>query len=125
MTNKFDGTTQYARNKRQQVCMMEEFAKTYKEKGLFLSMHPGWVDTNAVRVSMPDFYESMKDKLKTAEEGADTINYLVAEEKGKLVNGGFYFDRGATSKHLMISGTSYNNKEAQQMMEKLQELSGF
>ena len=56
-------------------------------------MHPGWVDTNAVRVSMPDFYSSMKDKLKTADEGADTINYLVAEDKNKIENGGFYFDR--------------------------------
>ena len=25
----FDGTDQYARNKRQQLCMMEEFAKKY------------------------------------------------------------------------------------------------
>ena len=58
-----------------------------------MSMHPGWVDTNAVRVSMPDFYSSMKDKLKTADEGADTINYLVAEDKNKIENGGFYFDR--------------------------------
>ena len=30
MTKDFDGTTQYARNKRQQICMMEEFAKIHK-----------------------------------------------------------------------------------------------
>jgi dehydrogenase/reductase SDR family protein 12 len=28
-------------------------------------MHPGWVDTPGVRNSMPNFYEKMKDKLKT------------------------------------------------------------
>lgn len=30
-------------------------------------MHPGWSDTPSVREAMPDFYEKMKDKLKTAE----------------------------------------------------------
>jgi dehydrogenase/reductase SDR family protein 12 len=39
-------------------------------------MHPGWVDTLAVRTSMPDFYQKMKDKLKDEDEGADTIMYL-------------------------------------------------
>ena len=65
MKDNFNGTTQYARNKRQQVCMFEQFARVYKEKGLFLSMHPGWVDTEAVRTSMPDFYNKMKHDLKT------------------------------------------------------------
>jgi dehydrogenase/reductase SDR family protein 12 len=43
---------------------MEEFAKKYDQKGKFVSMHPGWVDTLAVRTSMPDFYNKMKDDLK-------------------------------------------------------------
>lgn len=62
--SKFDGTTQYARNKRQQVCMMEEFAAMYPDKGLFFTMHPGWVDTPAVKEAMPDFYKKLKDDLK-------------------------------------------------------------
>jgi dehydrogenase/reductase SDR family protein 12 len=36
----------------------------YPNKGKFISMHPGWVDTPSVRIAMPDFYEKMKDKLK-------------------------------------------------------------
>ena len=40
-------------------------------------MHPGWVDTLAVRTSMPDFYSQMKNVLKKQEDGADTINYLL------------------------------------------------
>ena len=63
----FDGTAQYARNKRQQLCIMEEFGKKYPSKGLFVSMHPGWSDTPSVREAMPDFYEKMKDKLKSPE----------------------------------------------------------
>lgn len=74
--DKYDGTTQYARNKRQQICIAEEFAKNFPERGLFLTMHPGWVDTPALREAMPDFYQKMKDDLKDAPDGADTINYL-------------------------------------------------
>lgn len=74
--DEFDGTAQYARNKRQQLCIMEEFTKMYQGKGKFFSMHPGWSDTPALRVAMPDFHAKMKDKLKTPEEGADTIVYL-------------------------------------------------
>jgi hypothetical protein len=33
--------------------------------------------TPAVRSSMPDFYEKMKDRLRTAEQGADTASWLV------------------------------------------------
>lgn len=87
----FDGTTQYAKNKRQQLCIMEELAKIYKDKGLFVSMHPGWSDTPAVRTAMPDFYQKMKDKLKTAEEGADTIVWLGLCPFQTLKNGEFYF----------------------------------
>jgi len=67
MKEEFDGTVQYARNKRMQVILTEEFAKLYKDKGVFVSMHPGWVDTPGVRNSMPSFYEKLKDKLKTVE----------------------------------------------------------
>ena len=125
MTKDFDGTAQYARNKRQQVCMMEQFARRYKEKGLFVSMHPGWVDTPAVRTSMPDFYNKMKDDLKKQEDGADTINYLLIEEHNKIENGGFYFDRKSEDKHLTISGTGYDQKGINNMMENLEKLAGF
>lgn len=57
------------------------------QKGKFVSMHPGWSDTPAVRTSMPDFYEKMKDKLKTPEEAADTIVWLSLQKQKNLVNG--------------------------------------
>jgi dehydrogenase/reductase SDR family protein 12 len=50
-------------------------------------MHPGWSDTPSVRTAMPDFYEKMKDKLKSAEEAADTILWLSLFNKNKIVNG--------------------------------------
>lgn len=87
----FDGTTQYARNKRQQLCLMEQLGKLHPNSGLFLSMHPGWSDTPSVKEAMPDFYEKMKGKLKTPEEGADTILWLSLCDQKNLKNGGFYF----------------------------------
>jgi dehydrogenase/reductase SDR family protein 12 len=39
-------------------------------------MHPGWVDTAAVRESMPDFHKRFEKELKQEDEGADTIVYL-------------------------------------------------
>ncbi len=38
---KFDGTMVYAQNKRQQVVMVEHWAKKFP-KIYFASMHPGW-----------------------------------------------------------------------------------
>lgn len=87
--------------------MIEQFAKLYPEKGLFLTMHPGWVDTEAVRVAMPDFYKKMKDDLKKPVQGADTINYLSITKKEQLTNGRFYYDRENVDKHLTISCTKY------------------
>lgn len=90
-----------------QVILAEEFAKLYKDKGVFVSMHPGWVDTPGVRTSMPSFYEKLKDKLKTVEEGIDTINYLAIAPFESLKNGEFYYERKVVDKHLGIAGTSY------------------
>lgn len=84
---KFDGTIQYARNKRQQICITEMFAKLYPSHGKFVSMHPGWVDTPGVRESMPDFYNRFKGKLKDVDEGADTIVYLSTIPFEQVENG--------------------------------------
>merc|ERR1711892_1173060 len=78
----FDGTMAYAQNKRQQVVMTEEWAREHA--GVHFSvMRPGWADTPAVRTSMPDFYEKMRDKLRTVDQGADTVVWLaVAKQAG-------------------------------------------
>lgn len=46
-------------------------------------IYPGWVDTPAVRSSMPQFYEKMKGKLRSVDEGADTIVWLAASPAAK------------------------------------------
>lgn len=54
-------------------------------------MHPGWSDTPSVKDAMPEFYEKMKEKLKSPEEAADTIIWLSLCKPNLINNGGFYF----------------------------------
>ncbi|KAM4789159.1 dehydrogenase/reductase SDR family member 12 isoform 2-T2 [Cyanocitta cristata] len=86
----FDGTMVYAQNKRQQVVLTEQWAKAHRNIH-FSVMHPGWADTPAVRSSMPDFYERMKNSLRTEAQGADTVLWLaVSAEATKLPSGLFF-----------------------------------
>ncbi|KAG8377278.1 hypothetical protein BUALT_Bualt08G0012700 [Buddleja alternifolia] len=104
--NKFVGVEQYARNKRVQVALTEKWADMYKDKGVgFYSMHPGWAETPGVAKSMPGFSKSLSGKLRTSEEGADTVIWLALQPKEKLVPGGFYFDRAEAPKHLPFAAT--------------------
>ncbi|XWS24913.1 hypothetical protein CRYUN_Cryun27aG0025700 [Craigia yunnanensis] len=107
---KFDGVEQYARNKRVQVALTEKWAEMYKNKGIgFYSMHPGWAETPGVATSLPGFNKSLSGKLRTSEEGADTVIWLALQPKEKLVTGGFYFDRAEAPKHLKLAATSQSH----------------
>ncbi|KAJ4951446.1 hypothetical protein NE237_028278 [Protea cynaroides] len=104
--NPFNGTLQYARNKRVQVALTEKWAETYSTKGIgFYSMHPGWAETPGVAKSLPGFSKRLSGNLRTSEEGADTIVWLALQPKEKLVSGAFYFDRAEAPKHLLFART--------------------
>ena len=119
----FNGTMAYAQNKRQQVVMTEQYAIQYPDI-FWASMHPGWVDTPAVRTSLPEFYEKMKDKLRTVEQGADTIVWLACSKKAlENKNGLFYQDRQAVSTHLPFAQTKSSVEECEKFMTKLNTLS--
>lgn len=85
--NKYKG---YANAKRAQVILAELFSQKYPQY-LFSSMHPGWVDTPGVRYSMPFFKKLFNTRLRSAEEGADTILWLATTDA--YPNGKFWFDR--------------------------------
>ncbi|CAG0888618.1 unnamed protein product [Darwinula stevensoni] len=107
----FDGTMAYARTKRQEVELTEVYAKKYP-KIWWSSMHPGWSDTPGVQDSMPSFYNRMKDRLRTPEQGADTAIWLaVSPAATKNPSGLFYQDRAPASTHLPLAWTHSNNAE--------------
>lgn len=85
--NKYTG---YATAKRAQVILSGLFSKKYPQY-LFSSMHPGWADTPGVRYSMPLFKKLLNKRLRSAEEGADTILWLATTPD--YSNGKFWFDR--------------------------------
>ena len=119
----FDGTRQYAKNKRAQVAMCEAWAERESENVTFFSQHPGWSDTAAVRGALPGFYESLKGRLRSPREGADTVIWLAAvdassEAGSTLRSGGFYFDRAPAAKHVSanaLTGTRYSPEDVAEM----------
>lgn len=119
---KFDGEMVYAQNKRQQVVLNEEWAKLHPKVN-FSCMHPGWADTPAVRSAMPDFHRRLKDKLRTPEEGADTIVWLAASKSPKCLKSGlFWLDRKPQSTHLPLAWTHESGDDRKVFLKKLKSL---
>ncbi|XP_055556322.1 dehydrogenase/reductase SDR family member 12-like [Falco biarmicus] len=118
----FDGTMVYAQNKRQQVVLTEQWAKACRNIH-FSVMHPGWADTPAVRSSMPDFYQKMKNTLRTEAQGADTVVWLAVFEATKLLSGLFFQDRQPVPTHLPLASTHSPPEDEEKLMEVLEELS--
>jgi dehydrogenase/reductase SDR family protein 12 len=96
LNKKYEKVSTYANVKRAQIILVEFLANKYPEY-TFSSMHPGWVDTKAVRVSLPGFYSFMGDRLRTPSQGADTIEFLLHH---KVESGRFWFDRKESPTHL-------------------------
>eukprot|EP00871_Galdieria_phlegrea_P002159 jgi/Galph1/2944/GphlegSOOS_G1626.1 len=118
----FDGMKQYARNKRQQVALVEYWKHKYANKPIsFVSMHPGWVDTPVVRQAMPSFYRTMNKRLRTPEQGADTIVWLASRYSHKEDSGEFFLDRLKQSKHLPLAHTYYTMKDMEKLDQHLRQ----
>lgn len=113
----YDKVAAYANAKRAQVILNEELARLNSNKDwLFSCMHPGWVNTKAVSEALPGFYEKTENRLRTPEEGADTIVWLTAVQE-TLQSGKFWFDR-------VVKGTNpfFWTKEKREDRERLLDL---
>jgi NAD(P)-dependent dehydrogenase (short-subunit alcohol dehydrogenase family) len=90
----YDGVRAYARAKRAQVTLTQEWARRFPECPVgFHSMHPGWADTPGVQTSLPTFRRLTRPILRTPEEGADTIVWLAGVDPIPGPNGSFWLDR--------------------------------
>jgi NAD(P)-dependent dehydrogenase (short-subunit alcohol dehydrogenase family) len=98
----YNGTNAYARTKRAEVVLAEEWAQELAGAGVTVnSMHPGWVDTAGVRDSLPTFRRITGPFLRNEAEGADTIVWLVAADEAADESGTFFHDRQARPTHRM------------------------
>lgn len=90
----YDGVRAYARAKRVQVTLTEQWARRFPDTSVgFHSMHPGWADTRGVQDSLPTFRRLTRPILRTAAEGADTIVWLAGVEPIPAPSGTFWLDR--------------------------------
>ncbi len=90
--------TVYANAKRAQVMLACHLATLWPEVPM-ASMHPGWVETSAVALSMPVFFRLTRPILRTPAQGADTAVWWLACEEAQA-SGRFWFDRAAVTEHL-------------------------
>ena len=98
----FDGVTAYAQTKRMQVVLTELLARRWSRARIAVhAMHPGWADTPAVRTSIPRFWRVMRTRLRTPEQGADTLVWLAVAPRVGLPAGRFWFDRAPQPTHLL------------------------
>jgi len=96
----YDGTKAYARCKRAQVVLAEEWTRELLGTGIAVNaMHPGWADTPGLRVALPRFRRVVGPLLRTPEEGADTIVWLAAAPDAADLSGLFFLDRRSRAKH--------------------------
>ncbi|XP_052506110.1 dehydrogenase/reductase SDR family member 12 isoform X2 [Budorcas taxicolor] len=118
----FDGTMVYAQNKRQQVVLTERWARAHPAIH-FSCMHPGWVDTPGVRLSMPGFHARMGARLRSEAQGADTVVWLaLAPAATAQPSGCFFQDRKPAPTHLPLARTSSSPAEEEKLVEILEEL---
>lgn len=96
----FDGVAAYAQTKRMQVVLAELLAERGAGIGVH-SMHPGWADTPAVRSSLPRFHYWMANRLRTAEQGADTVLWLAVRPGREIPSGRFWLDRAPQPTHIL------------------------
>jgi dehydrogenase/reductase SDR family protein 12 len=90
----FNGVAAYARTKRAQVVITQEWARRTRGSGVtFHVTHPGWVDTPGLRASLPRFTRLMGPVLRSPHEGADTVVWLASNPAGAQVSGELWHDR--------------------------------
>lgn len=124
LNTNYNGANSYAQQKRQQVVLAEILSKENEEIDFF-SMQPGWADTPGVQSALPSFYNYMKNSLRTAEQGADTIIWLSLESnlsQFNIKNGDFVSDRCTSEKYLKWSATTHSQDEQNKFYEKIKVL---
>ena len=97
----YDGTRHYALTKRAQVVLASRMTAAVGRGITVHSMHPGWVDTPAIRRAMPRFHTVTKPILRTPGQGADTVFWLASTRRADIdENPRFWFDRQPASTHM-------------------------
>ena len=121
----YRGSIAYARAKRAQVLLTEEWAERLAPRGVAAhSMHPGWADTPGVAASLPAFHQITGPLLRTPDEGADTVVWLAAAPAEELGTGRFWMDRRPRPTH-KLPWTRSGDLDHEALWDRVTELAGI
>jgi dehydrogenase/reductase SDR family protein 12 len=95
----FDGMAAYAQHKRAQVELTRYWNGQWQGEPKVYVMHPGWVDTDGVKRSLPWFRATLKRYLRSTDEGADTALWLGATRPPPPAEG-IWLDRVLDPEHV-------------------------
>lgn len=93
----YNGFAAYATHKRAQIVLSDHWTEQHPGVRAY-TMHPGWVETDGVRRSLPRFYKVLRSVLRTPDQGADTALWLIAN-RPEPEAGALWFDRKPRSAH--------------------------
>lgn len=98
--NDYRPATAYARAKRAQVVLAEEWQRRVGDQTgvTFHAMHPGWALTPGIGESLPRFRRVMGPLLRGATDGADTAVWLALAPEADRAGGQFWLDRRPRSR---------------------------
>jgi len=113
----------YARTKRQQLVITEQWARRLDGTGIVVhAMHPGWVDTKGVRDWMPVFRALTRPIIRSPEEGADTIVWLGAAPEPLRCTGRFWHDRRTRPTHYRLGAGEDSEAARRELWETCERL---
>ncbi|MBL4827411.1 MAG: SDR family NAD(P)-dependent oxidoreductase [Spongiibacteraceae bacterium] len=115
----YNGVSAYAFHKRAQVVLTQYWRKhSAGANRQFYVMHPGWVDTQGVKTSLPRFRKLLKSILRNSEGGADTILWLAGARPGQDQSDAVWFDRKPRKAHYFRSSMQ-GSSGAEQLVDYL------
>jgi dehydrogenase/reductase SDR family member 12 len=89
----FRGSVAYARAKCAQVVLAQLWDSRFHGQVRSYAVHPGWVDTDALRSGLPRFARMLRPILRTPEQGADTLVWLTKGAAPPDSAAALWFDR--------------------------------
>jgi NAD(P)-dependent dehydrogenase (short-subunit alcohol dehydrogenase family) len=116
-TGPYRGSVAYARAKRAQVVLTERWARRWRDRGIVVhAMHPGWADTPGIAAGLPRFGALIGSRLRSPDEGADTIVWLAASPEAIRSTGRFWLDRRPRS-IVRLPGTAVTAPDAERLWD--------
>jgi NAD(P)-dependent dehydrogenase (short-subunit alcohol dehydrogenase family) len=113
----YRGSVAYARAKRAQVVLTERWARRWRDRGIVVhAMHPGWADTPGIAAGLPRFGSMVGPRLRSPDEGADTIVWLAASDDAIRSTGRFWLDRRPRSTD-RLPGTKVTSADAERLWD--------